>query len=265
MQTHPRIASIIEADILDFSVTGVPSFDLSALDLPTALDFDLPTNLRLGHLVEKAVSKLIQSSSIFALLHENIQIIEDKKTIGELDFIIENKQTQELVHLELAYKFYLLDPTLSTETIHNWIGPNRNDSLSEKLNKLKTKQFPLLYNDCTKATLHDLQIDTISQALCLMVSLFIPYRFEGNLSSSYQKAIKGYYINFQTFINHHNESKTYYLPAKKEWGIDPEENNNWSDFDTIQKAVGSAMVEKQSPLCWQKCNDTYVAFFIVWW
>jgi hypothetical protein len=39
-------------------------------------------------------------------LYENIQVIEDK-TIGEIDFIIEDKNTKQVIHMELAYKFYL--------------------------------------------------------------------------------------------------------------------------------------------------------------
>ena len=73
------------------------------------------------------------------MLYENVQIIEDKKTIGEIDFIIENITTKQLIHMELAYKFYLFDPTISSETVNNWIGPNRNDSLKEKLEKLASK------------------------------------------------------------------------------------------------------------------------------
>jgi hypothetical protein len=65
-------------------------------------------------------------------LYENIQVIEDKKTIGEIDFIIEDKNTKQVIHMELAYKFYLFDPSISSEPINNWIGPNRDDSLQEK-------------------------------------------------------------------------------------------------------------------------------------
>ena len=265
MQTNPRIASVLQANSLDFSVTAVPSFELSVLNLPNDLEFELPTNLRLGHLVEKIVSELIKSSTNYTIIAENIQIIEDKKTIGELDFIIENTFSKQLIHMELAYKFYLFDPTLSTESINNWIGPNRNDSLKEKLEKLKTKQFPLLHHDCTQSTLRTVAIDHITQALCLLVSLFIPFEYKGKFSPAFQNAIKGYYINFETFIKYHTEEKTYYLPPKKEWGIDPEFNKIWSDFESIKKTVEINMLEKQSPLCWQKYNDSYSAFFIVWW
>jgi hypothetical protein len=265
MQTNSRIVSVLKANSLDFSVTAVPSFELSVLNLPDDLEFELPTNLRLGHLVEKIVSELIKSSTNYSIIAENIQIIEDKKTIGELDFIIENTFSKQLIHMELAYKFYLFDPTLSTESINNWIGPNRNDSLQEKLEKLKTKQFPLLYHKCTQSTLSTVTIEQVLQQLCLLVSLFIPYEYKGHFSSVFQDAIKGYYINFETFIKHHTVGKTYCLPAKKEWGINPEENEIWSEFDSIKKTVEINILEKQSPLCWQKHNETYSSFFIIWW
>jgi hypothetical protein len=60
------------------------------LHLTTDLEFQLPTNIRLGHLVEKIVAELIASTN-YKVLYENIQVIEDKKTIGEIDFIIEEK------------------------------------------------------------------------------------------------------------------------------------------------------------------------------
>ena len=225
----------------------------------------MPTNVRLGHLAEKVVSELIKSSTNYTVLHENVQIIEEEKTIGEIDFIIENKNTKQILHVELAYKFYLFDPSISSEIIKNWIGPNRNDSLHEKLEKLKIKQFPLLYHSCTKTALTTIAINEVSQALCLLVSLFIPYEYKANFSPVYQKAIKGYYFNFESFINLDNPAKTYYLPTKKEWGMEPAANETWLDFSEIEKQIKTSMQEKQAMLCWQKHNDTYLSFFIVWW
>ena len=199
------------------------------------------------------------------MLYENIQLIEDKKTIGEIDFIIENIITKQLIHIELAYKFYLFDPTISSETINNWIGPNRNDSLKEKLEKLKSKQFPLLQHSCAKSTFNNIELDKVSQALCLLVSLFIPYEYKASFSPIYQKAIKGFYLNFEKFTYLDNSEKTYHLPPKKEWGIDPSENEIWTDISGVEKYISTSIKEKQAPLCWQKHKDSFLAFFIVWW
>jgi len=265
MKTKSRIASILKANSLDFSITGLQTFDLSELNLETDLEFQLPTNIRLGHLAEKIVSELIKSSTNYKVLYENVQLIEDKKTIGEIDFIIEDINAKRLIHMELAYKIYLFDPSISSEPINNWIGPNRNDSLKEKLEKLKRKQFPLLYHNCAKSTFITLELDKVSQALCLLVSLFIPYEYKASFSPIYQKAIKGYYLNLETFNGFDHSAKAYYIPLKKEWGMDPSENEIWTDFSGVEKHIKTSIKEYQAPLCWQKHKNSYIAFFIVWW
>ena len=265
MKTKSRIASILKANTLDFSITGLPTFNLSELNLEKNLDFQLPTNLRLGHLAEKIVSELIKSSSNYKVLYENIQLIENKKTIGEIDFIIVEKNTNRVIHMELAYKFYLFDPNISSELINNWIGPNRNDSLKDKLEKLKRKQFPLLYHKVSKSKFNDIEINKASQALCLLASLFIPYEYKESFSPSYNKAIKGYYLSFDKFTSLDSSVKNYYMPSKKEWGMDPSENEIWTDFNGVENYIITSIKEKQAPLCWQKHNDTYLTFFIVWW
>ncbi|MEC5164867.1 hypothetical protein RCH18_000589 [Flavobacterium sp. PL11] len=265
MKIKARITSIIKANSLDFSITGFPTFDLSELDLENDLEFLLPTNLRLGHLIERVVAELIKSSTNYKMLYENIQIIEDKRTIGEIDFIIQNENTKQCIHLELAYKFYLFDPSISLEPINNWIGPNRNDSLLDKLQKLKAKQFPLLYYRCTASKFNTIAIEQVAQALCLLVSLFVPFKYKGSFNPIYQKAIKGYYINVDTFISLNSAAKWYYIPLKKEWGIDPSENEIWTDITGIAKDVTESIKEKQSLLCWQKYRNLYSEFFIVWW
>jgi hypothetical protein len=98
------------------------------------------------------------------VLYEHFQIIEDRKTQGNWFYNSENDK--KLIHLEL-YKFYLFDPVYSSESINNWIGPNRNDS-SKKIKKSK-QLSTILYG----VKFNAIDIDTVSQ-LCLLVSLFIP-------------------------------------------------------------------------------------------
>ncbi|EDP95354.1 DUF1853 family protein [Kordia algicida OT-1] len=265
MNSKSRIKAVLHTENLGTSVTGFPNFQLSELAVHSELDFKLPTNLRLGHLAEKIVSYCIKSATNFKLLHENIQIKKNKNTVGEIDFIIENNHTKQLIHLELAYKFYLYDPSISTEIINNWIGPNRKDSLKEKLDKLKQKQFPLLHREVTKTTLSITETDKISQQLCLLASLYIPYEYNIEFSPAYRKAIKGYYIDFKTFKNLNTSKKTYYLPTKKEWGMNPSQHTVWSEFNDVEETILEMLHQKHSPLCWQKHNAIYEEFFIVFW
>jgi hypothetical protein len=53
----------------------------------------------------------------------------------------------------------------------------------------KKKQFPLLYHKLAKSKFTTVAIDEVSQALCLLVSLFIPYEYKATFSPIYE-AIK---------------------------------------------------------------------------
>jgi hypothetical protein len=265
MKSSSRVFSILYSTFIDSPFSDIQTFDLSKLDVPDHLNIEMPKNLRLGHLAEKVVAGLIKASTNYHLIDENIQLIEDGTTIGELDFIIQNLKNKELIHLELAFKFYLYDPVLSTDSKKNWIGPNRNDSLVQKIQKLEQKQFPLLHHPCTSSSLQNINTKEVSQALCFLCSLYIPLDFKENLGPNFENAIKGYYFNFDTFKKLDAADKNYYIPQKKEWGIDPSENEQWASYATVEKVIVERLQEKRSSLIWQKQNDQYSSFFIVWW
>lgn len=264
MNLASRIESIRNAVSLPDSITGFTSFDLRELVLPQDLDYTLPTNLRLGHLAEKVVGQLIKNSSNYKVVHENLQIIPDKNTIGELDFILEETLTSRLIHLELAYKFYLYIPTDSINKISNWIGPNRGDSLTEKLHKLKTKQFPLLHHPATKNLLQDIKVDEIQQALCFLINLYLPYEFNGAIDPIYAQAIKGYHLSFGTFKKL-SSNNLFYIPSKLVWGTEPDENSHWVSYEEMLSQLALIVADRKSVLCWEKDGDEYYSFFVTWW
>jgi uncharacterized protein len=265
MNNRSRITSILHTPTLDASVTGLPTFDLSELNLESDYNFPIPTDVRLGHVAEHIVSTLIKSSANYEVLYEHVQLIENNRTIGEIDFILSNRYIKEVIHVELGYKFFLYDPGISSDIVNNWIGPNRNDSLKEKLDKVKHKQFPLLYHEALKSKLDKVKPEEITQKLCLLVSLFVPYSYDNQLPSAYQQATKGYYLRSKDFFSLDHSEKTYYIPPKLAWGIDPAENSNWKSFRQIEAHIQKSMAEKRALLCWQKHQDTYSTFFIVWW
>ncbi len=260
-----RIASVLSSKSLGEEITGFPSFELSDLNLPPSLNIELPLNRRLGHFIEVIVSNCIKSSENYRMIDESIQIIEDKNTLGELDFILEEKANSRLIHLELAYKFYLYDPGLSQSQVENWIGPNRNDFLIKKLEKLRHKQFPLLHHASVKKRLQVEKTDQIDQRLCLLASLYLPFQKEVVLDSVYHDFIKGYYFTLEEFEREHSPNKRYYLPTKTEWGIDPSTNKSWSSYADIEEELIESLTGKRSRLCWQKVGDEFQEIFVVWW
>jgi hypothetical protein len=265
MESEHRINSILESKSLETGISGFPTFDLSQLQLDSAQDFDLPQNRRLGHLVEVIVAECIKSSANYRMIDENIQIIEEKNTVGELDFILEEKANHRLIHLELAYKFYLYDPSLSESQVENWIGPNRNDFLIKKLEKLRQKQFPLLHHPSVLTRLSLDSADEIDQRLCLMASLYLPFREKVTIPPIYHRYVKGHYYTMDEFQTEDAEEKLYHLPIKTEWGIDPRQLEEWSSFDEIKDELLSSLASKRSRLCWEKYGERYREFFVVWW
>lgn len=266
MKSRNRILSVLNTAELNYATTGMPIFSMRSLKVEQLDDnFKLPTNLRLGHFAEKIVSELINASSNYRVLHENIQIIKDKDTLGELDFILEEVDTEKLIHMELAYKFYLYDPNISSNPIANWIGPNRNDSLIEKLDKLKNRQFPLLFHESLQAIIPNIDISMVSQELCFLVSLYVPFKLKVNIDPSFETAIRGYYLDLQSWKSIDSESKFYYIPKKIEWGMDPWANDDWSHYIDLYEQIEETLSRKKSVLCWEKNGSDFTSYFITWW
>lgn len=62
-------------------------------------------------------------------------------TVGEFDFLL--RDGDDLVHLEFATKFYLLDAASAGADFNGLIGPNLADTLGAKMRKIFDKQLSL--------------------------------------------------------------------------------------------------------------------------
>lgn len=74
----------------------------------------------------------------YQLLGHSIQKIDGAKTLGELDFVLYNKDTQQIEHWEVALKYYLAE---ADGSLQHWYGLNRSDTLQRKLTHFSQKQF----------------------------------------------------------------------------------------------------------------------------
>lgn len=117
------------------------------------------------------------------LLAHHVQIFDNhqksKPTIGELDVLAASPITNTLesdnkyFHFELAVKFYLQKPNSCGNALSDWLGPQANDRLDLKYQKLTQKQLPFIHHPATEQTLknrqleHDYKSQLISRG-CLM-------------------------------------------------------------------------------------------------
>ena len=215
------------------------------------------------------VAGAIQKSEYLQLIKDegfhNIQIQKEKITLGELDCILQKEK--KIIHLEIIYKFYLYDPSCGKTEIDHFIGPNRNDSLAQKLIKLKEKQLPLLYSDeCAKylKSIH-LKASDIEQQVYFKGQLFITLSINNiPLRSLNKDCIAGYYINQKELVLF--ENCKFYIPEKKDWIVIPHKNVNWLKFEEMKKISIRYFEKKSSPLCWlKKENGEILKIFLVWW
>ena len=243
-------------------------FDLQQFEIEpksSAINIEIDKKLRLGKYIERFVSFQASEDKNCKIISENIQIQQDKITLGELDCIL--LKDKKPIHLEVVYKFYLYDDTVGETEIEHFIGPNRKDSLVEKLTKLKEKQLPLLYSHQCKTYLESINLDAqkTEQQVYFKAQLFVPFASQMlKLSTLNQDCIVGFYINQQE-INLFKDCK-FYFPNKKDWLVIPHSNIDWSNFDEFQLEFNTYLERKSSPMCWmKKPNGEIFKIFVVWW
>ncbi|MGB0982183.1 MAG: DUF1853 family protein [Winogradskyella sp.] len=229
------------------------------------IDITINENLRLGKYVERLVTFELEQQKDISILAENIQIQQHKTTLGELDCLLLKAKTP--IHLEIIYKFYVYDESVGNSEIDHFIGPNRKDSLKEKLTKLKTKQLPLLHTAACKDYLktHNLISKDMLQKVYFKAQLFLPFLKQNiKLTQLNTNCIVGFYIN-HTQLKQFKNCK-FYVPNKKDWLILPHTNVDWLSFNTFNIAVNTIFEPHYSKLCWIKFkNGELKKMFLVWW
>lgn len=245
-------------------VFGLQQFS-NSIPKTTSYSNKTPQKLRLGKLVERFVSYELQQDSSIEIIVENIQIQQEKITLGELDCIL--FKNRKPIHLEIIYKFYLYDSTVGNSEIEHWIGPNRRDSLLQKLTKLREKQLPLLYTNECLTYLESLKLiaSEIDQQLFFKAQLFVPLKDYGNeFPLVNNECINGFYINLKE-LNDFNESK-FHIPNKHNWLVQPHTNIDWLSFTDFITELQIYLDAEKAPLCWlKKSNGELFKFFAVWW
>ena len=244
-------------------------FEFPSLELNSYQPKEIPENIRLGHQMEYVFNQLVEHSQAYDILLHNLPITEGKRTIGEIDFILKNRSTGKLIHVEMTYKFYIIDPEIS-EPIHRLIGPNRRDSFLAKMQKIKTVQFPLIHTEDGSKALDEFNIDhlEIEHQCCFKAQLFHPYGLlmPINIGTLNQDCLKGYWLRFDDFNEPEFVSARYYLPKKSEWVIEPHDRVNWKSHSEIIGDIKLRLAKENAPMVWQKNSKTqFQKLFIVWW
>ncbi|WP_117233389.1 DUF1853 family protein [Vibrio maerlii] len=98
-------------------------------------------NPRLGFIYQHLVSYHLNTSNQYSIALEELQLNRDNgQTLGAIDFIVQDRVTQQYQHWEVAIKFYLLHQGI-------WYGPNAHDQLDKKLDRMLHHQLKMSSSD----------------------------------------------------------------------------------------------------------------------
>ena len=93
---------------------------------------------RLGKYFETMWAYWFDRHPRYQVIANNLQIIIDNETLGEMDFIILDRHSGLTMHWEVAVKFYL--GIGDTRQLDSWYGPNLRDRLDIKVAHLHSRQ-----------------------------------------------------------------------------------------------------------------------------
>ena len=243
-------------------------FDFPKIDLTNFKPKSIPRNIRLGHQIEHLFFQLLEFSKTYKVLLFNQPIKSNKITIGEIDCIVQHIEIQDVIHIELTYKFYIIDNSIS-EIAHQLIGPNQKDSFYKKFQKIKTKQFNLIHTEEAINILKNNNINTsniISKA-CFKAQLFTPYQSKNIIISPFnEKCIAGHWLRLKDFVSLKFKNKEFYLPSKQEWILTPHDHVEWQSFSNIILIIGENLKNQHSPMVWMRKSASEIEkLFIVFW
>ncbi len=263
-----QIKGFLDTPLLwDGKLLGVEQFIFKNPDIQSFEAQVIPQNIRLGHQVEHIFYQLLDHNQNYEILLFNQPIKNENRTIGEIDFIIRDTQTQEIIHIELTYKFYIVDITIS-EKIHQLTGPNKRDSFHDKLQKIKQHQFKLIQSKETLNLFKTRSIDSkkIISKTFFKAQLFLPYKSAKiNITPFNSACICGFWLRLEDFESAFFYKELYYLPSKREWIIAPHKDVAWKTYKETCIIIKERHSQNNSPMVWVRRNSTlFDKFFVVW-
>lgn len=228
---------------------------------PLAAHMQTQRATRLGIYFEQLLSFYFSHYPRFRLLAKNLQANGSQRTIGEYDFIVWDKHNQQHYHIEVAVKFYVGFPEYGDNILnddvanipnnppiynwHQWIGPNKRDSLGIKVKHLLTHQLRLANTPEGASALATIGLtpEQVKPKLLLTGRLYLNYLEKGHQQLDDQKiAIKE--------TDHHSTPQKqshanlpqhghYQTPFTQYW-FDQQlllNNPQWLDLDTTNDVV----------------------------
>jgi hypothetical protein len=142
--------ALVNSEALQCPIIGqLEDVSPSDSDLARAVHATQSPRFRLGAYFEGLVEAYLRHSSGVSNLRTNIVVSDQKRTLGELDFLFDDEHGQTQ-HWEVAVKFYLYVPGHDQELDRCFLGPRTVDNLARKIGRMRDHQLRLPELPATK-------------------------------------------------------------------------------------------------------------------
>ncbi len=182
------------------SLTWLQTVDAQPQALQALLDNS--RDRRLGHYFETLWAYYFMNSPRFSLLARNVQIMQDSRTLGELDFVVRDHVADKTLHIEMAVKFYL--GLGDTRQQANWLGPGKKDRLDAKMRSLLQRQSVIATTQAAVERLAAMGVQVDACAVIVKGRLFYPADNAAQSAppplDSYPQHLRGRWLRWRDFV-----------------------------------------------------------------
>ena len=177
----------------------------------------------------------------YQIIENNLQVIIDGETLGEIDFIVLDKKTKQVLHWEVAIKFYL--GVGDTAEMSNWHGPNLRDRLDIKVDHLLHRQSTITNNPRVAEWLAQRGIRIDGCAVILKGRLYYPWHSDVSWSDSSGRTspalcsadhLRGWWLNTEQFEQRF-DNKQRFMPLINSGWLEKIPTNSVKKFYTKKR------------------------------
>ena len=232
---------------------------------------------RLGYYFEQLVAFWLQQRIANEYFASHVRVFEDKRTIGEFDFLFKASPSDTLAHWETAVKFYL-HYQAEDEKVW-WYGPNAQDRLDIKLDRVFNHQLKLGESPLGRVLLKEKGFKNVQSQTFFKGYLFYPvssdWRYPQPLPGYIApEHLTGWWTRINTLeLPDHDAGDRWMVLPKLEWlatrVIYPEQISPLMDsqqlidflerhFDKGQQSLLIAQMAPQANSCWQEKTRGFV-------
>lgn len=208
---------------------------------------------RVGFYYEALISYLLTAFPGVELIQEHLQLQQQGKTLGEIDFLYRDLESNTVIHLETAVKFYLGVASWQDREVpyKHWLGPMIKDRLDLKTQHLIHHQTQISKSQAFLEQAKARDIPTPTQRQILMQGyLFI--HPDKTVDYPHQQTPNAQACWFsRKDVDHYLNNDERYLILRKPYWLSPyhcKEHNISLDRETLKETLDSLIEQWHRPI-----------------